>query len=204
MAQGYNPPIYYYNSQREIIPRGDMMDLDNLVSNIDDVLREIKKYESKGNKKSLMLDMNYMNLNSVFNKLLEVEEPLIQEEHQIRLQDYERQQREEEERLQREEEQRKQTMFIQKANSLLDHRLRIRVKPKLLNSQSRSSIINGIVKIMNDNRDIAYEDLEPILNHFISNYFRTQNTVTERGSGLSYKGKHHGYIRRISRMAKGL
>jgi hypothetical protein len=31
-----------------------------------------------------------------------------------------------------------------------------------------------------------------------------ENTRTNTGRGLSYKGKHHGYIRRISRMAKGL
>jgi hypothetical protein len=56
--------------------------------------------------------------------------------------------------------------------------------------------------------EIAYLDeaLRRIDRHilFIEELITAAVKLRQEGSGLSYKGKKHGFIRRISRMAKGL
>ena len=49
----------------------------------------------------------------------------------------------------------------------------------------------------------ALDNIEIKMGSVIRNSNTKENTRTNTGSGLSYKGKRHGFIRKISRMAKG-
>jgi len=211
MSASFIPTVYTYYPPREIKQQGDLNNIDDVQRNLNRIENEIRIYEeSRMSPNELRYSVNYLNLKSLADRLNSRIDRLNQEEEEER----QRLIQEEEEERQRlnqeeEEERQRQIRISNNANRTLDFMLNdFRKFPeKNVSSQARSVIIKNAIKITNDmlDQDMDEDEIQVAIEDYIENYLLTNNNLSpERGSGLSYKGKYHGYIRNISRMAKGL